>query len=213
MDLKFENVIPNPFANIAFEKNSFWGNTWELKKGERVLLNASSGKGKTSFTHFTYGLRNDFQGKILLDGQNNQNLTILEWTKIRQEKLAVVFQDLQLFAQLSVNDNFLLKANLTGNFKIEKAKQYLDYVGLSDKWDQKCGILSMGQLQRVAIIRALLQPFDWIILDEPFSHLDLENASKCMELINNRCDELKAGFILTTLDYINSISFNREIKL
>ena len=213
MDLKFENVIPHPFANLEFNETNFWGNTWTLKKGERVLLNASSGKGKTTFTHFTYGLRSDFQGKIYFDNQSIQDFPADKWTEIRQRKMAVVFQDLQLFSQLSVEDNLQLKASLTGNFDSEKAKNYLDFVGLADKWNQKCAILSMGQLQRVAIIRSLLQPFEWIILDEPFSHLDIENASKCMQLINERCDELKAGFILTTLNSTDSVSFNREIKL
>lgn len=213
MELKFENVVPEPFANLNFDSSSFWGNSWTLSKGERVLLNASSGKGKTTFTHFTYGLRTDFKGTISFDNQSIKDFSIEKWTEIRQRKLAVVFQDLQLFSQLSVEDNLQLKASLTGNFDIEKAKYYLDFVDLADKWNQKCAILSMGQLQRVAIIRALLQPFEWIILDEPFSHLDIENASKCMQLINERCDELKAGFILTTLNSTDAISFSREIKL
>jgi len=213
MELKFENVVPEPFANSNFDSSSFWGNSWKLSKGERVLLNASSGKGKTTFTHFTYGLRRDFKGTISFDNQSIKDFSIEKWTEIRQRKLAVVFQDLQLFSQLSVEDNLQLKASLTGDFDSEKAKYYLDFVDLADKWNQKCAILSMGQLQRVAIIRALLQPFEWIVLDEPFSHLDIENASKCMQLINQRCDELQSGFILTTLNSTDAVSFNREIKL
>lgn len=213
MKLKFENVIPNPLASSPRNEVGFWGNTYELNAGEYILLNASSGKGKTSFTHFTYGLRNDYTGTIYFDNQDIKSFSVEKWTKIRQTQLAVVFQDLQLFSQLSVEDNFKIKAELTGRFDAEKAKAMLDFVGLSDKWNQKCGILSMGQLQRVAIIRSLLQPFEWIILDEPFSHLDIENAGKCMQLISERCDELKAGFILTTLDANDSINYNRELIL
>jgi ABC-type cobalamin/Fe3+-siderophores transport system ATPase subunit len=57
----------------------------------------------------------------------------------------------------------------------------------------------MGQQQRVAIIRALCQPFEILLMDEPFSHLDAENSLKCLTLINKRCDEIGAGFVLTTL--------------
>ena len=71
----------------------------------------------------------------------------------------------------------------------------------------------MGQQQRVAIIRALLQPFECIVLDEPFSHLDKENAGKCMQLIQERCNEQNAGCILTTLDANKEIIFDKEIKL
>jgi len=213
MELKFENVIPNPFVNLQFDATSFWANTWTFSKGERILLNASSGKGKTTFTHLTYGLRNDYQGNIYFDNKSIQNISTENWTEIRQKKLAVVFQDLQLFSQLSVQDNFKIKASLTGEFDEKKAKELLHKVGLTNKWNEKCGILSMGQLQRVAIIRSLLQPFEWIILDEPFSHLDIENTKICMQLIEERCNEQNAGFILTTLDETTTVPFTREIKL
>ena len=71
----------------------------------------------------------------------------------------------------------------------------------------------MGQQQRVAIIRALAQPFEWILLDEPFSHLDEENTQKCLTLIHQRCDEQRAGFILTTLGDDHGTKYDREQKL
>jgi ABC-type lipoprotein export system ATPase subunit len=118
-----------------------------------------------------------------------------------------------LFPQLTVEENFKLKAELTGAFNSEAAFEKLTYLGLKDKWNQKCGFLSMGQQQRVAIVRALIQPFQWLVMDEPFSHLDNQNANLCMQLIQNRCDELKAGFILTTLDAKDNLSFDYEVKL
>jgi ABC-type phosphate/phosphonate transport system ATPase subunit len=75
----------------------------------------------------------------------------------------------------------------------------LRFLDIENKWDQKCKVLSMGQQQRVAIVRALCQPFDLLIMDEPFSHLDRLNTSKCLELIDQRCNELEAGVMMTTL--------------
>jgi ABC-type lipoprotein export system ATPase subunit len=89
----------------------------------------------------------------------------------------------------------------------------LEQLEIDNKWEQQCGLLSMGQQQRVAIVRALLQPFEWLILDEPFSHLDTENSQRALDLINKRSDELKAGFVLTTLGDDYNFSFDHELKL
>lgn len=213
MNIEFINVMPIPLAGLNHSKESLWGNSVVFDSKQRSLLNASSGKGKTTFTHCLMGLRTDFSGEIKLDGKDVKSIDLESWVEIRQRKIAVVFQDLQLFSQLTVKENLKLKAELTGEFDAESAFRKITFVGLSDKWDQKCGILSMGQQQRVAIIRALLQPFECIVLDEPFSHLDKENAGKCMQLIQERCNEQNAGCILTTLDANKEIIFDKEIKL
>jgi ABC-type lipoprotein export system ATPase subunit len=159
------------------------------------------------------GLRTDFTGDILVDTKNTKSLNTDEWVELRKSKISVVYQDLQLFPQLTVEENLRLKAELTGAFNSEAAFEKLTYLGLKDKWNQKCGFLSMGQQQRVAILRSLVQPYKWLVMDEPFSHLDNQNANLCMQLIQNRCDELKAGFILTTLDAKDNLSFDYEVKL
>jgi ABC-type phosphate/phosphonate transport system ATPase subunit len=71
----------------------------------------------------------------------------------------------------------------------------------------------MGQQQRVAILRALCQPFELILLDEPFSHLDEENTRRCITMINERCSELKAGFVLTSLGDTHQFNYDKELKL
>jgi putative ABC transport system ATP-binding protein len=71
----------------------------------------------------------------------------------------------------------------------------------------------MGQQQRVAIIRALCQPFDWLLMDEPFSHLDEENTQRALSLINRRANDINSGFILTTLGGNHNFDFNRELNL
>jgi ABC-type phosphate/phosphonate transport system ATPase subunit len=84
-------------------------------------------------------------------------------------------------------------------FNEDEIRAMLRELDIENKWDQKCQFLSMGQQQRVAIVRALCQPFEILLMDEPFSHLDAENALKCLMLIDKRCDEIGAGFVLTTL--------------
>lgn len=213
MQIEFIKVLPNPLSEIEHSAESLWNSKVIFESGKQILLNASSGKGKTTFVHTLMGLRTDFTGDILVDNKNTKSLSTDEWVELRKKKISVVYQDLQLFSQFTVEENLKLKAELTGSFNSNEALDKLAFLGLKDKWNQKCGFLSMGQQQRVAIIRALIQPFHWLVMDEPFSHLDNKNAELCLQLIQNRCDELKAGFILTTLDAKNNLSFDYEVKL
>lgn len=205
--------MPSPLSSIQHSKESIWGNFIELKAGKHILLNASSGKGKSTFTTTMIGLRNDYTGTITFDGKDIKTFTPDDWTSIRQNKISVIYQDLQLFPDLTVAENLILKNNLTNSFSENEIKSMLNKLGIEDKWEQKCGLLSMGQQQRVAIIRGLLQPFEWLIMDEPFSHLDTENTLLCLELIDQRCKELNAGFVLTTLGDSHGYNYDQELKL
>lgn len=199
MKITLNKVMPIPLASIKHGATSIWGNDVVLEPGKKIMLNAASGKGKSTFTFTTLGIRFDYDGTILFDNKDIRTISTDEWTELRRSTLSVVFQDLQLFPSLTVKENLLLKNSLTNTYTEAELLQQLEYLGIGDKWNQKCGLLSMGQQQRVAIIRALAQPFKWLIMDEPFSHLDEENTQLCLQLIEKRATELNAGFVLTTL--------------
>lgn len=213
MDIHLKNIMPFPLASIKHSENSIWGNQTTLNHGSKIMLNASSGKGKSTFTNTVFGLRKDYEGTLYFDSSDTKKFTVREWTNIRKEKIAVIFQDLQLFHNLSVRENLFLKNSISDIFSENELKLMLEKLEIDNKWDEKCGILSMGQQQRVAIIRALCQPYEWLILDEPFSHLDKQNSMRCLELINERCMTLNAGFILTTLGDNYGYSFDKELIL
>jgi len=199
MKIVFDKVMPHPLDSIQHGSTSIWGNKMEVAKGEKILINASSGKGKSTFTFTALGLRSDYSGEVFYNNININTFQPNDWTSIRQQKVSVVFQDLQLFPELTVGENLLLKNSLQNVFNEDEIRAMLRELDIENKWDQKCQFLSMGQQQRVAIVRALCQPFEILLMDEPFSHLDAENALKCLMLINKRCDEIGAGFVLTTL--------------
>ena len=205
--------MPVPLASIEHSSKSIWGNDFTLNKGEKVVLNASSGKGKTTFTHTLAGIRKDFVGDILFDNLDLKSISPEEWAELRKEKISFVFQDLQLFPKLTVAENLRLKNSLTNTYTDQELQNFLNDLDILDKWDVKCELLSMGQQQRVAIIRALAQPFEWLIMDEPFSHLDEVNTQKCLKLIDKRASELGAGFILTTLGDYHQFDFSKELNL
>lgn len=213
MKIFFDKVMPLPLSSIKHGVNSLWGSQIEFARGEKILLNASSGKGKSTFAYCVVGLRTDYEGTISYDEQDIRLFDADRWTEIRQKHLSIVFQDLQLFPELTVEENLKLKNDLSKVYTDEQLLDMLRYLDIDNKWDQKCRVLSMGQQQRVAIIRALCQPFDLLIMDEPFSHLDTANTHKCLELIDHRCDELKAGFVLTTLGDDYGFQYSKTLYL
>ncbi len=213
MDIILNNVMPIPLASIQHGENSIWGNNVSLNASNHVLLNASSGKGKSTFTMTVIGLRKDYEGSVLFNGMDIKKYSPLDWTAIRQNKISVIYQDLQLFPNLTVAENLIIKNSLTDVFSENEIVGMLEMLEIDNKWNQKCGLLSMGQQQRVAIVRGMLQPFEWLIMDEPFSHLDVENAKKSLNMIDARCRELNAGFVLTTLGDSHGYMYDQELKL
>jgi len=213
MKITFENVIPNPLSEYPHASESLWGNTHVLEQGQKVLINAASGKGKTTLTHILAGLRHDYTGNISFDSTSISSFKTDEWLRSRQSSLSFVFQDLQLFPSLTSEENILLNTNLKGGISIAQMREWAEFLGLGDKWNTKAEIMSMGQQQRLCILRALSQPFETLVLDEPFSHLDEQNTKLALQLIQERCSDLDAGFLLTTLDPTDRVSFDKEIKL
>ena len=213
MNIQFNQVMPFPLASISHGPDSIWGNSAKLESGKKILLNASSGKGKSTFSMTVFGIRKDYDGTILYDGRDIKTYLVDEWVEIRQRKISTVFQDLQLFHKLTVAENLLLKNELT-DFKTEtEIRAMLAELEIDHKWDDPCGLLSMGQQQRVAIVRSLCQPFNWLVLDEPFSHLDERNSLRCLSMIDAECNRQKAGFVLTSLDDDNRFTYDYELKL
>ena len=136
-----------------------------------------------------------------------------EWIELRRLRLSAVFQDLQLFPELTVWDNLCLKNDLTGHKNEEEMTSFLAELGIADKKNQLCKNLSLGQQQRVAIIRSLLQPFELLLMDEPFSNLDEENAKIALRLINQETDLNGGGYILTSLGSYHGFEYDYELKL
>lgn len=205
--------MPQHLADVDHDAESIWGNSFQIEAQSKVVLNASSGKGKTTFTTTLLGIRNNYSGDIHFGDIALKDLNKEDWATYRSSKIAVVYQDLQLFPELSVLENLEIKNQLNNKYSTQELQEMLEELGIGNKTNERCANLSLGQQQRVAIIRALCQPFDWIILDEPFSHLDAENARKSLALINRVCDKEKAGFILTTLGDYYGFNYQVELKL
>lgn len=211
--IRIDNLMPHPLASFPHGESSIWGKKFEIDLAERTLLNASSGKGKTTFIALLYGLRNDYNGSAYIFDEDIKTFNADAWTKIRRSTFSIIFQDLQLLPQLSLVDNLKIKHILGSDLTMDEIITLITHLGLGDKLNQKCGTLSYGQQQRVAIVRALIPNFKYLMMDEPFSHLDKENADLAMELIFQRCEHLNAGCLMTSLGNIDKTKFQRNLYL
>ena len=166
-----------------------------FERSKRYLISAESGTGKSSMCSYIFGYRQDYSGTIAFDGQDIHTLTVAQWCEVRQHHIAYLPQDMRLFGELTAMENVELKNRLT-NFKShQEICNLFELLGIADKMDSLASKLSIGQQQRVAIIRTLCQPCDFILLDEPVSHLDDENNRIVARLVIDEAQRQGAGVL------------------
>lgn len=163
------------------------------------LVNAESGKGKTSLCSFIYGVRDDYSGTILFEGKNLRDLSLKEVIDLRRKHIAYLPQELQLFPSLTAIENIRLKNRLTGFRSDTEIRDLMEEAGILQFADRPAGKLSLGQQQRVATVRALCQPFSLLLLDEPVSHLDRESNLRMAAMIDREARAQGATVITTSV--------------
>ena len=212
--ITFNTVVPQVFSEQTTPLESdVWNKEAVFQKGKLYLLEADSGKGKSSFCSYILGYRHDYIGQILFDAQPINELKIRAWTDIRKQHLSLLFQELRLFPELTAFENVQIKNRLTG-FKPRMAiVAWFEQLGIADKLDVPVRFMSFGQQQRVAMMRALVQPFDFIVVDEPISHLDDNNARVMGDILMKEAHEQGAGVIATSIGKHMDLPYDKILKL
>ena len=215
MTIELTQLIPVPLKDRFLQRTSdVWNTYLALQQGEFIKIKAPSGTGKTTLVHIIYKLRHDYEGAVLFDNTPATDLHEDALAAIRQQEISIIFQDLRLFPNLTGRENIELKRILqTPFYNSEVIDAMAETLGVSHILDQAAGLCSYGEQQRLAIIRALMQPFSWLIMDEPFSHLDIANTRKAATLIETECRKRKAGLLITDLDDDSNFMYTHEYKL
>lgn len=178
-------------------------------EGKNYLIKANSGRGKTSLLNIIYGKNTPFKGKVSYEF-NNPNLTVFD---LRTHSLSYVFQDFKLFDKLSLIENIQLKNTLTKHKSTTDIKEWIKRANLSHKENTLLQHLSLGQRQRVAILRALCQPFKFLLLDEPFSHLDDQNIEIMSNIIKEEIQKQQGSIIMVSLGSEYLFSYDQMLML
>jgi ABC-type lipoprotein export system ATPase subunit len=214
MRLSLENVVPIPLRDkVNSYSSGIWKQQLEINKGDYVFVQAPSGTGKTTLIHSLYGLRRDYEGTVYWGSHNISATSSENLSNLRANYLSVIFQDMRLFPELTAWENLEIKRRLTDTASEVEVETWMARLGMKEKRNSPASTLSYGEQQRIAIIRSLLQPFEWLLMDEPFSHLDVNNRNKAIDLIAEVVKMHGAGMILADLDENEYFPYTRKIWL
>lgn len=211
--IHLQQTLPQVFAGRDAITSDVWHQDIVFHKGKSYLVEAVSGTGKSSICSYIYGYRRDYQGIINFDERNIRSLSVNEWVEVRKNSLSILFQELRIFPELTAFENVQLKNRLTNFKKKKEVLALFETLGVDDKVNEKAAKLSFGQQQRVAFIRTLCQPFDFIFLDEPISHLDDENGLIMSRLLTEEVERQGAGIIVTSIGKHLPLNYDETLKL
>lgn len=184
-----------------------------IDAGSRVAISGASGSGKSTFVNIIAGLERTRQGRIHWNGEDIAGLSESRRDRFRAANIGLVMQEFHLFPGLSAVENVLLPARLAGAATaavIERAHALLGTVGLS-RPGQKIETMSRGEMQRVAIGRALLRKPGVIIADEPTASLDAESGEAIGDLILDLAIAEGSTLIVVSHDQRLAGRFDRRI--
>ncbi len=215
MQIKLQGLVPIPLKEKFSSRSSdIWNTTVSFSPKSWIKIVAPSGTGKTTLMNTIYKLRHDYSGNVLFDNKDIKTINGDELALLRQQKVSIIFQDLRLFENLTARENIELSRVLQKPiYEADIIDQMANSLGITSILNQQAGICSYGEQQRIAIIRALVKPFEWLMMDEPFSHLDNANTEKAVALISDECTKRHAGFLLTDLDEDKLFNYSNTYRL
>lgn len=188
----------------------------KVDRGELLVLEGPSGSGKTTLLHMISGLLRPDEGQLLFDGIDLCAMTNKERDWWRAYNIGYIFQRLNLLEALTVEENIMLASYWSGighdDLKV-RMYQLLDMVGLADRAKAFPCCLSLGEQQRVAVVRALLNRPALLLADEPTASLDVKNSNIVLQLLQELCQQEGIALILSTHDEAIKAQFKRRYNI
>jgi len=196
-----KNIVKNFYIGTENELHIIKNIDISVKKGEFISIVGASGSGKSTLMNIIGALDRPTDGHYVLDGVPLTAMSDNDLSDIRNKKIGFVFQTFNLIPRSTALKNVelpMLYGGMDRRSRIEKAKKYLDLVGMSDRMEHLPNELSGGQKQRVAIARALVNDPAIILADEPTGALDSETGRLVMDLFHKIHQEEGKTIILIT---------------
>lgn len=189
----------------------------QLEQGEALLLDGPSGSGKTTVLHMISGLLSADSGSIYFAGEDVSKLPTAQRDVWRADNVGYIFQRLNLLDELNVLENILLPQCWSKEKNKQALRQralaLLEQVGLTQKAACFPRELSIGEQQRVAVVRALVHKQKLLLADEPTASLDLENGKVVLGLLRQLCRENNVALLLSTHDEAVKATFTHKYNV
>jgi putative ABC transport system ATP-binding protein len=192
------------------------GVSLQLAAGEYIAVMGESGSGKSTLLNLIAGLDSPDSGRITLDGRELGSLDDAARTRLRRARMGFVFQAFHLLPHLSVERNVALPLALNGSDgreAAERVRELLSAVGMSDRANSSPSQLSGGEMQRVAVARALAHRPAIVLADEPTGNLDADSAAEVLELLATQLKRDNAAGILVTHSEVAAATTDRIFQL
>jgi len=183
------------------EFHALRGVSLRVERGRKVAVVGRSGSGKSTFLHLAAGIDEPTRGTVSVLGRELRGMSDRQRTLQRRERIGLVFQFFHLLQHLDVLGNVVLPSLIAGDSRGQfepRARELLDRVGLGDRATQTVQKLSGGEMQRVAICRALQRRPALLLADEPTGNLDDETGRRVMDLLLRLVDEEAGTLIYVT---------------
>lgn len=204
-ELSYSKLRPAFLPDEWIRVSELWGKDLRFEPGARIQLYGPSGRGKSTALKILFGLERQFAGEIRFGERSiiRAETRPAEHLPRRRSGFSAVFQAFYLFPHLTGWENLqtwppsVLKD--PQSFSRERLYAFAESLHLANILDRSTEHYSPGQNQRLALLRALARPFDWLLLDEPFSHIDEANIRAANEVIEAALAHYKAGVFITSL--------------
>ena len=189
--------------------------SFEIKKGEFVLIVGSSGSGKSTLLNMIGLLDKPTTGQVLIDGTETSDLNDDQVSLFRNKKLGFIFQFSNLLSDLTVLENTKLPRQIGGDTKNAEndSVELLKVVGLEDQMNKRSNKISGGQAQRAAIARGLINNPSVVLADEPTGNLDSVTADTVVKLMKSMAKKFNQTFIIVTHDRYQFGNVDRIITI
>lgn len=192
-----------------------------VEVGEFLAVMGPSGCGKSTLLHLLGGLDRPTEGRVVIDGQTLNELSDEELARLRRRKIGFVFQFYNLIPVLDAVENASMPVSLDGvgmAIAREKAREWLEKVGLGNRLHSRPDQLSGGQQQRVAVARALVAEPNLILADEPTGNLDSRASGEIVALLRQVADDWGRAVVMVTHDpriasFANRILFLKDGRI
>jgi lipoprotein-releasing system ATP-binding protein len=192
------------------------GVSLEVKRGEALAILGASGSGKSTLLHIIGTLDKPTQGELTFEGRDLLTLSDEELGAFRNSEMGFVFQFHHLIAELSAEENILLPCRVAGEALTEareRVQELLNTVGLFERRHHFPNQLSGGELQRIAIARALVRKPKILFADEPTGNLDSLNSAKIQDLFFKLQEQMNLALIVVTHDLNFATRFPKVYRM